>query len=207
MDPVAADTIAQVVARNATLHDFTFDVTAHIALLTFPWIRFTLSGHGQYTRDGAYTIHFDNVPWFGKGFENMSMASLDPKTWPDAYTITMAPPNGDSRVLSLHDKKHTSLDQTFVTIDRDQAVREILWTYARGGHVRLTITPIVINGYNLPQAEVADIAVHGYHATANATFSNYRVNALLNPGPIVPQAASGESHGRAQEPVVQRRRQ
>ena len=198
MDPAAADALAQVVARNSSLHDFTFDVNAHIALLTFPWIRFSLSGHGQYTKDGAYTIHFDNVPWFGKGFENMSMSSLDPKTWPDAYTITMAPPKGDSTVLSLHDKKHTSLDETLVTIDRDQTVREILWNYAKGGHVRLTITPVTISGYDLPQAEMADIAVHGYHATAEATFSNYRVNSVPSAAPqMIPSAVSGQTHRRS----------
>jgi hypothetical protein len=80
--------------RTASLHDFTFDVDAHFALLTFPW--------------------------FGKGFETISMSSLDPYTWPDEYTLTMAPPKGD---------------ETLVTIDRNETVREILWNYARGGHV------------------------------------------------------------------------
>lgn len=176
----AAAAISQVLARNATLHDYTFDIDAHVATIGFPWLRFTLSGHGTYTKNGAYTVHFDKVPWFGHGFETISMSSLDPKTWPDDYTIALATPDPENNtVLALHDRKHTSLNQTLVTIDRDQTVRQILWNYANGGHVRLSIVPVAISGYALPQSENADISVRGVvsvHAVATATFSNYRVN-------------------------------
>lgn len=195
-DPQGANAaLSAVVARNASLHDYTFDVTAHIALLTFPWIRFSLQGRGRYTKDGTYTVHFDHVPWFGKGFETISMAALDPKTWPDEYTLSLEPPAGENTVLSLHDRKHTSLDQTLVTIDADRTVREIRWNYARGGHVRLSIVPQHIGGYDLPRSEEAEIVMSTYRAMADATFSNYRINVL---------AQSGQSHGDAQEPVVQR---
>jgi hypothetical protein len=193
-DPQADAALSAVVARNASLHDYTFDVTAHIALLTFPWIRFTLQGHGEYTKDGTYLVHFDRVPWFGKGFETISMASLDPKTWPDEYTFSLEKPAGTSTVLSLHDRKHTSLDETLVTIDNDRTVREIRWNYAHGGHVRLSIVPQEVAGYALPQSEEAEIVMNTYRAMADATFSNYRVNTL---------ARSGQPHGDAQEPVVQ----
>jgi hypothetical protein len=207
-DPAAA-ALSAVVQRNASLHDYTFDVDAHIALLTFPWIRFSLSGHGQYTKDGAYTVHFDHVPWFGHGFETISMASLDPKNWPEQYTITLAKPQNDNTVLSLHDRKHTSLDETLVTIDHDQTVREILWNYANGGHVRLSIVPAQISGYALPQSEEAEIVVHGYRAMADASFTNYKVNLFPSaaPSPTTAATASGQPHRRAHEPVVHPGRQ
>jgi hypothetical protein len=195
-DPAAA-ALAAVVARNASLHDYSFDVDAHIALLTFPWIRFSLSGHGQYLKDGSYTVHFDHVPWFGRGFETISMSSLDPKNWPEQYTIALAPPQGDNTVLSLHDRKHTSLDETFVTIDRDQTVRQILWTYANGGHVRLSIVPVAVSGYNLPQSEEAEIVVHGYRAMADASFTNYHVNTYPGTSPSPVPSASGQTHRRS----------
>jgi hypothetical protein len=195
IDTGATAAIAAVVNRNASLHDYTFDVNAHIALLTFPWLRFSLSGHGQYLKDGTYTVHFDHVPWFGKGFETISMASLDPKTWPDQYTITLAKPQGDNTILSLHDRKHTSLDETLVTIDRDQTVRQILWNYANGGHVRLSIVPIAVSGFNLPQSEEAEIVVRGYRAMADASFTNYKVNLYPSPQPAV-QNISGQTHRR-----------
>ena len=110
-------------------------------------------------------------------------------------------------VLSLHDRKHTSLDQTLVSIDRDQTVREILWKYARGGHVRLTIVPTQIGGYALPQTEEAEIVMSTYRAMAVATFSNYRINALIAASPSPPpiDAGSGQPHRRAQKAIVQRR--
>jgi hypothetical protein len=42
----------------------------------------------------------------------------------------------------------------------------------------------------LPAAENADIAMRAYHATADATFSNYRVNAPQTPQPLASPTAT-----------------
>jgi len=178
-----------LVARNATLHDYTFDASVHVALLTFPWIRFSMSGHGQYTRDGAYTIHFDKVPWFGHGFETISMESLDPKNWPDEYFLESASTLGDDVILAMHDRKKSPLHQALVTIDRDEFVKQILWNYDNGGHVRLSIVPATVSGYALPASEQAEIVMTGYRAMADASFSNYRVNTQLSPQPTSTSAS------------------
>jgi len=200
-DPAAA-AISQLVARNGSLHDYSFDVAVHVALLTFPWIRFSMSGHGQYTRDGAYTVHFDHVPWFGHGFETISMASLDPKNWPQEYTIALGQPQGDDVILTMHDRKKSPLNEALVTIDGDQSVRQILWNYSNGGHVRLSIVPVNVSGYALPSAEQAEIVMTGYRAMADATFSNYRVNAVT--ATASSRAESGHEATPAETPTPRR---
>lgn len=167
--------IDSMTSHNARVRSFTFDVDAHIALLTFPWIRFRLMGHGQYTRGGPYFVHFDRVPWFGRGFETMPMTALDPQTWSQQYDMNVARRDGDVTVLSMHDVKKSPLTEASATIDDKLGVREIVWKYNYGGHVRLNITPQMVSGFAFPGEEEAEIVMPHYRAMAHAVFSNYRV--------------------------------
>ncbi|HTU70260.1 MAG TPA: hypothetical protein VMF11_08040 [Candidatus Baltobacteraceae bacterium] len=170
----APSVLVAAAGENASLQHYTFDVDAHIALLTFPWIRFTLHGVGTYTRGGDYSVHFDNVPWFGRGFETMPMNSLDVSTWPSVYTIAVAGTQGSVTTLSMHDAKDSELTEARAKVDAVEGPLQILWTYNYGGHVKLTITPQQIGGHYLPAAEEAEIVMPRYRAMAWATFSNYR---------------------------------
>jgi hypothetical protein len=174
--PEAASVIAAASDRNAALQHFTFAVEAHIALLTFPWIRFTMHGHGTYTRHGEYTVHFDDVPWFGKSFDTMPMNALDLAEWPSLYTMSVAQQTDTQTVLLMHDVKKSPLVDARATIDDTQGLREILWTYDYGGHVKLTIVPQFVGGYYLPANEEAEIVMPHYRAMAWAIFSDYHVS-------------------------------
>ncbi|MBV9270006.1 MAG: hypothetical protein JO165_02865 [Candidatus Eremiobacteraeota bacterium] len=173
--PSAQAVIQAAGSRTARIRQYTFDVDAHIALLTFPWIRFRLTGHGQYTRGGAYFVHFDRVPWFGHGFETMPMGALDPQTWPRQYSMSVAQSDGDRTVLRMHDLKKSPLTEAIATFDQQLSVRELLWTYNYGGHVKLDITPQTVSGFAFPGNEDAEIVMPHYRAMAHAVFTNYRV--------------------------------
>jgi hypothetical protein len=167
--------IATVVGRNAAVTHYTFDVDARVALLTFPWIRFTLHGHGTYTRGGDYSVHFDNVPWFGKGFETMPMSALDVTNFPSLYAISGSQTQGTVTTLTMHDVKKSPLVEASAKIDANQGLLQILWRYDYGGHVKLSITPRAVDGYYFPGAEEAEIVMPRYRAMAWATYSNYHV--------------------------------
>ncbi len=174
--PLDATRIIETLAsRNATVKRFTFDVDAHIALLTFPWIRFELKGHGIYTRGSEYIVHFDRVPWFGHSFETMDMSALDPANWSNLYTMDVGDQQGDTTVLVMHDVKRSPLKDAKATIDATKGLREILWTYDYGGHVKLKIDQNRVEGHYFPANEEAEIVMPAYRAMAWATFSNYRV--------------------------------
>ena len=176
LPPDASRVIATFAARNASVKHFTFDVDAHIALLTFPWIRFELRGNGAYTRGGDYTVHFDHVPWFGRGFETMKMNALDISTWPSTYTMAVDSQQGDTTVLLMHDPVHQHpLKDIHATFD-PTGLREILWAYEYGGHVRLKITRQPVAGFYLPSGEEAEIVMPAYRAMAWATFTNYKLD-------------------------------
>ena len=179
--PDASRVIAAVAQHNARVKRFTFEVDAHIALLTFPWIRFELKGHGAYTRGGEYFVHFDNVPWFGRSYDTMPMGALDIANWPSLYTMSVADQQGDTTILLMHDVKRSPLKEAHATIDGTQGVRQILWTYNYGGHVKLTIDPQPVSGYYLPGKEEAEIVMPAYRAMAWATFSNYKLEADEQP--------------------------
>jgi hypothetical protein len=174
--------IASYSGRNAAVQHYTFDVDARIALLTFPWIRFTLHGHGTYTRGGEYSVHFDNVPWFGKGYETMPMGSLDVANWPALYTLSVAGSQGSVTTLAMHDVKKSPMVEARAQIDAAQGLLRILYTYDYGGHVKLTIVPQPVDGFYFPGSEEAEIVMPHYRAMAWATFSNYQV-ATRSPAP------------------------
>jgi hypothetical protein len=167
--------ITSYAGRNAAVQHYTFDVDARIALLTFPWIRFTLHGHGTYTRGGEYSVHFDDVPWFGKGYETMPMSALDVSNWTSMYTMSVAGSQGNATILSMHDVKKSNLVEARAQIDPAQGLQQILWTYDYGGHVKLTIVPQAVSGLYFPGSEEAEIVMPHYRAMAWATFSNYQV--------------------------------
>jgi hypothetical protein len=175
--------IVAVAGRNSSLQHYTFDVKARIALLTFPWIRFTLHGRGSYTRGGDFSVHFDDVPWFGRGFDTMPMSALDVSNWPSLYTIAVANTQGSIATLSMRDVKKSDLVEARARIDSAQGLLQILWNYDYGGHVKLTIVPTAVGSYYFPGTEEAEIVMPHYRAMAWATFSNYQIDSR-SPGRV-----------------------
>ncbi|MGB6986912.1 MAG: hypothetical protein WBD74_13155 [Candidatus Aquilonibacter sp.] len=173
--PPAPEVISSFTGRIAPVQHYTFDVDARIALLTFPWLRFTLHGHGTYTRGGDFSVHFNNVPWFGRGFDTMPMGALDLNNWPALYSMQVAQTDGSVTTLSMRDVKDSHLTQARAKIDATQGLLQVLWTYDYGGHVKLTIVPQPVAGYYFPSTEEAEIVMPQYRAMAWATFSNYQV--------------------------------
>jgi hypothetical protein len=106
-----------------------------------------------------YTIRFRHVPWFGKGFEHVSLGPLDPMTWPKQYEITVAERDGDLTVLSMRDRVKSPLTEARATLDARNGLRQIVWTYNYGGRVQLDVNPRDVAGFPLPQTEDADIVM------------------------------------------------
>ena len=79
------------------MRSYSFALHVDFALRTFPYLRFHLDGTGSYQRPDLYSIHFRNVPWFGKGFENIKMDPLEPVTWPQTYDIVTSPTTATAR--------------------------------------------------------------------------------------------------------------
>jgi hypothetical protein len=168
-------TIAELSQRNAGIKSYTFDLHVGVVVHMWPEVRFHLDGIGEYRRPSTYKVHFTKVPWFGKGFENVSMESLDPATWPAQYDITVAERTGDTTVLSMHDRRKSSLKECRATIDAHDGLHQLLWLYSYGGRIQLDITPADQLGFKLPSTEDAQITMPSFRVSAHADFTNYRV--------------------------------
>ncbi|MBV8726983.1 MAG: hypothetical protein JO233_04295, partial [Candidatus Eremiobacteraeota bacterium] len=83
----AAAAIGEIATNKAAIRSYTFDVHVKVVMHSFPWLRFRLDGVGKYERNGPYVVHFTHVPWFGRGFETISLAAIDPQGWPKQYDL------------------------------------------------------------------------------------------------------------------------
>jgi hypothetical protein len=142
---------------------------------SFPYLSFHLSGQISYQRPNRYSVHFDHVPWFAKGFDNIAMDELEPATWPAKYDVVSLDRSGDVTNVELRERKQPSvLSAILASIDAD-GLRSMRWMYASGDRIAYSVSRSDVDGVPLPQVEDAEIQRPVYHIVAHATLSDYRV--------------------------------
>lgn len=170
----ASELIANSAARMAPLHSYTFQIHVDFALKTFPYLKFHLDGDGSFVKPDLLSIHFKHVPWFGKGFENVSLDPLEPATWKESYDFTGVQKVGDRLHLEMKDRTDGHLKNINAELDGD-GLRRVQWNYINGGWIAVAVNPVHVDGFPLPQTEDAEIKVPGYHVEAHATFEDYKL--------------------------------
>lgn len=161
-------------ARSAPVQSYTSKLHVDFALRTFPYLKFHLDGHIAYKRPNLYSVHFDHVPWFGKGFEDMKMDPLQPQTWPEHYDVASIAHAGDRTHVEMHDKVAGNIKGVHAELDND-GLRRIEWQYTNGGRIDVHVNPVVVDGIPVPATEDAEIKLPAYHVVAHATFSEYKI--------------------------------
>lgn len=176
--PAPSEEAAKIFAvsgtRTAQVQSYTSKLNVDFALRTFPYLKFHVTGHIEYKRPNLYSVHFDHVPWFGKGFENMKMDPLEPQTWPEHYDVASVAHEGDRTHFEMRDKVAGNVKGIHAELDAD-GLRRIEWKYVNGGRIDVRVNPVVVEGVPVPQTEDADIKLPAYHVTAHATFSEYKI--------------------------------
>jgi hypothetical protein len=170
----AARVFAVSGARTAQVQSYVSNLHVDFAMLSFPYLKFHLDGRITYQRPNVYSVHFDHVPWFGKGFENIKADALQPATWTAHYDVDDVQRAGERTVVEMRDKVAGHVKGIHAELDQD-GLRRIVWNYLNGGKIEVAIVPGLVDGTPLPQREDADIALPAYHVTAHATFSDYKV--------------------------------
>jgi hypothetical protein len=177
--PVANDDVTQALAvgplRNEALQAYTFDLHVSVLVHTFPALRFHLDGVGSYERPHHVQIRFTHVPWFGKGFEKVDLAALEPSEWPQTYDVSVSRRDRNVTEVSLHDRKKSALSEAHAVLDAKAGLRQMVWKYDYGGRIQLDVTPKDVEGFDLPATEDAEIVMPHIKATAHAEFTNYHV--------------------------------
>jgi len=170
----AARVFAVSGARTAAVQSYVSNLHVDFALLSFPYLKFHLDGKITYQRPNVYSVHFDHVPWFGKGFENIKADALQPATWGEHYDIDKVAHDGDRTIVEMRDKTTGHVKGVRAELDTD-GLRRIVWTYLNGGKIAVSIVPTTVSGAPVPASEDADIALPSYHVTAHATFTDYKI--------------------------------
>jgi len=161
-------------ARTSAVRSYTFGLHVDFALRTFPYLRFHLDGTGKYERPNLYSVHFRNMPLFGKAFENIKMDPLEPVTWPATYDVVSLSHDGERSIVEMKDRTDGHVRGVHAVLDGD-GLRQVQWSYENGGVIRVDVNPVEVDGYPVPQSEDADIQLPGYHVTAHAQFNDYKL--------------------------------
>lgn len=160
--------------RNTNVRSYTSKIQVDFALRSFPYLKFHLVGHVRWQRPDDYSVSFEHVPWFGKGFEHMKADALEPSTWHDHYDVTGLTHTGDRTLVEMRDKIAGNIKGVHAELDAD-GLRRIVWQYVNGGKIDVAIQPRVVDGVPLPAAEDAEIKLPAYHVVAHAVFTEYNV--------------------------------
>jgi hypothetical protein len=160
--------------RTAPVQSYTSKLHVDFALRSFPYLKFHLEGHIEYKRPNLYSVHFDHVPWFGKGFENLKMDPLQPQTWPEHYDVASIAHEGERTLVEMRDKVAGNVKAIHAELDAD-GLRRIQWHYVNGGRIDVNVNPVVLEGIPVPASEEAEITLPAYHVVAHATFTDYKI--------------------------------
>jgi len=152
----AARVFALSGTRSAPVQSYTSKLQVDFALRTFPYLKFHLTGHIEYKRPNLYSVHFEHVPWFGKGFENMKMDPLEPQTWPEHYDIASVSQQDGRTHVEMRDKVAGNIKGVHAELDAD-GLRRIQWQYTNGGRIDVQVNPTHVEGVALPATEDAEI--------------------------------------------------
>lgn len=177
----AAHVFAVSGSRTALVQSYTSRLHVDVALKSFPFLKFHLNGTMTFKKPDLYSVHFEHVPWFGKGFEDMKADPLVPATWPAHYDITSLTHKGGRSLFEMRDRVDGHIKGVHAELD-DDGLRRITWVYVNGGNIDVQVNPTMVSGVPVPQVEDADIKLPTYHVTAHATFTDYKIVTDPNAG-------------------------
>ena len=160
--------------RTAAVQSYTSRLHVDVALRSFPYLKFHLNGTISFKRPNLYSVHFEHVPWFGKGFEDMKMDPMVPSTWGEHYDVTSLTRIGDRTHIDMRDKVDGHIKGVHAELDAD-GLRKIEWQYLNGGNIGVAVTPVIVSGIPVPATEDADIHLPTYHVICHATFTDYKI--------------------------------
>jgi|GEM_PF-4965683 len=176
LSPQVARVLALLGQRNAELAAYSFDLQVKLAMHTFPWLQPYLIGSGTYQKPGHYTVTFKQVPALARNYQRVTGEMLDPSSWPQKYVITMGQESASEAELILHERVKGEITEARAIVDTSTGyVKRMRFRYEHGGTIDIVQHSIPVQGFILPSAQDAEIAMPGIKATGHATFTNYHL--------------------------------
>lgn len=184
-DPAALAVLAKLIERNPSLKSFEAGLRVDVKMISFPFLRPTLTGKTYFKRPANYEVVFDRVPSYAKGLEHLYADIGDPATWDRRFLITSDGThlvNGRREVsLRMVQRVRGMIDHEEVLVDEPSwTVTELQYHYYNGGTIALRQGFTMVNGYAMVTSQVATIAIPHVRAVAVATYSDFRTNVAID---------------------------
>ena len=166
-----------VAARTTTVSSYTANISLHVAMHSFPFIRMTINGDTAYQQPGQYTLKMHTLPALAKAFQNVSGDAGDPTVWIRKYEIAVDrsnPMQAGHIALKMTPKSACQVDHAEATIDTsNMTVSRMEWFYNSGGHIAVDYQYLQVGGVLMVAHQSAEIAMPNIRATASADLTNY----------------------------------
>jgi len=168
---------ARMLRVNEGLISYQSRVHLAVAMQSFPYLSPTLDGTVYYQRPDQNAIIFDSAPALAPLFQRVFPRLDPPASWPSRYSITLLAQRPESTTLRLVPRKNGRVDHLDIVIDEHTAMPiAYTYTYREGGTVHFDQAIQRIGSAYVVSSLVGQVALPSFRATANAGFTEYRLN-------------------------------
>lgn len=183
--PEPADIVQHVVDANPSLRSYEARVHVDVHLVALPFVSPKLDGTTYFKRPDNFEVVFDSVPSYAKGFERLYSDIGDPTGWEKRFNMTVTGEKDvdghRDLVLRLVQKVRGMIDHQDVAVDPSSwRIDEMEWHYYNGGVISMTQEFTTLNGLNVLSTQHASIRIPHVHATAVASYSDYKTNVAID---------------------------
>jgi hypothetical protein len=175
----AGNIVASLTARTSSIASYSADLSLHIELHSFPFVRLTVSGDTEYRQPDQYSVTMHTLPAIARALHSVSGDAGDPTVWTHKFDIVIdrsAPAGAGTVVLRMTQKVHGQIDHVEAYIDTaSMTVTRMEWYYVSGGHIFVDDHYARFDGVLLVDHQSAAIAMPGVDATATSDISDYSI--------------------------------
>ena len=178
--PEPADIVQHVVDANPSLRSYEARVHVDVHLVALPFVSPKLDGTTYFKRPDNFEVVFDSVPSYAKGFERLYSDIGDPTGWEKRFNMTVT---GEKDVDGHRDLVLRLVQKVRGMIAVDPSswrIDEMEWHYYNGGVISMTQEFTTLNGLNVLSTQHASIRIPHVHATAVASYSDYKTNVAID---------------------------
>lgn len=170
--------MAALAARSRAVRAYHADVTMHVHMHSFPYVRITFRGKTEYTYPGHFSAAFRAPRKLVDGYEKAFNDVGDPSTWAQRHTIELdqgSPPSDrDVVVLRLTPVNDPSVDHTLAYVNtKSLTVQEYVWCYRNGGRIDMKQRFARVQGVAMATRQDIDVNLASVKVSLEADVSNY----------------------------------
>jgi hypothetical protein len=155
--------------------EYKANVSLHVRMRIFPFIRMTLHGDSWYKRPGLYRFVFRGVPIIARAFSDMKYDLGDPTHWAERYDIAFAPEStGAAPILRLTPKTSVMVKALDIAVDPAHGrILKATWRRNDGGVITLVQSYAPVAGHQFVAKQTATINLPRMKADLEADYQNF----------------------------------